>query len=358
MINKISDFKISESILKSICRENGVSFVDAYIDFEDNSGSKNGCLEIGQTKNVAHTIYKIIANYINKSEIIVGKDLFGNNISTKEDFLIRLASILRSAVYQKNVFSDYLDELTLGRLYQNSFIWILMKDIICPIYKIPLYNIRIVSGITPYIDIARYYEEGDVQKDDKINYPFIFVNQIDNKVVKNAFLFVETLRAYKLEPLKVLKNLFETDLYDKFIGLLKLSFDEENIVEEFISVLITILGIDWKSFVAKKANSVELDKVAQMIQNPDSASQWWYLGVLERMLEPVRGPNWDSYYELGQLSRDFWDEVEKIKAEKKSKTGEVGIPFDSLLRLKTKNDGFKTDPQKTLQALLSSNRIW
>ena len=351
MDNKISDFKLAESILKALCREDGVSFVDVSVDFES---TEDGVLFVGKTLNIGHTIYKIVNNYIDNSEKIVGKKLL-QNAKQKENFLISLANNLRNIVYNENSFSDYLEELTLSSLYQKPVVWILMKNLICPIYNVPLKNIKIVIGTTPYIDITRYYERGEIKKDDNISYPFIFVNEVDCTVTQNAFLFIDTLKAYGLSPIEVIKDIFESELYDKLKGILKLSFDTEGRINKFISTLISILGVNLLDFVP-------IRKIAQRANpgiNPDMASQWWYLGVLERMLEPARGADWSTYETLEKYHEDFWNKVEDLKNKRAKKGMDRGVPFDVLLRLKsTQTVDNKTDPTQILQSLLSSERIW
>jgi len=357
MENKVSDFKLAESILRSICREKGCNFIDTNIDFDNEESIENGFLSIGKTKNVAHTIYKIVSEYINNSIYIFGSPLV-DEAQEKERFLINFSASLRGLIYKENEYDDYLEELTLQNLYQKTLIWILMKDIVCPVFHLPLMDVRIVTGSNSYIDIARYYEEGEIIKENDINYPFVFVNEINNRPVQNAFLFVEVLKFYGLSPIEVIQELFSSDIYRKVEGLLTLTFDDKSNVEMFISTLIKILDIDLRSFrVASKLN--KLNKFAQFRNNWDASSQWWYLGMIEGMLEPVRGAEWSTYESLQPYVEQFWDKVEKIR-EKKEKSGNFdGIPFNELLRLKsTQTVGYKTDPNITLQGLLSSDRVW
>ena len=65
MNNKISDFKLSEFVLKSACRERGEIFIDLPIFFEEEDRDLSG-LFIGQTKNVVHTIYQIVERPLKK----------------------------------------------------------------------------------------------------------------------------------------------------------------------------------------------------------------------------------------------------------------------------------------------------
>jgi hypothetical protein len=357
MNNKISDFKLSEFVLKSICRESGEIFIDLPIFFEKEDMDLSG-LFIGETKNVVHTMYKIVDMYLNSE---AGVNLFNDDIS-KNNFLISFANMLRGIFYSENSFFDNFEELTLQYLYQSPVIWILLKDLICPVFKVPLQNIKVVVGKTPYVDISRYYEKGEVKEEEDANYPFVFVNQVANQAVQSAFLLVETLKAYKLDVVDTIKTIFESDLYGKFKGLLKLAFDDDSKVNEFITILIYILGINLLDFVPSKTASVisEIRKFAQAASaNTDRISEFWFLGILESMLEPIRGTDWGTYETLEKYNRDFWDKVEKVKIEKVKKGEGPGIPFDELLRLKQNyTTSYKADPNKTLQSLLSSDRVW
>ena len=227
-MNKISDFKISECILKALCQSNKLSFVDVCLDFDEKS-TNTYCLRIGPSKNISHTLYKIINEYIRNSFKILDMQLLSNS-TEKKNFLISIATMLRDIIYKENSVFDPLDEFSVQYLYQKPLVWLLMKNIICPINKINLKNIRIITGINPYVDIAKYYSEEEAQANVDINYEFIFINEIDNNIVQNAFIFIEAIRSYGLSPIDVIKDIFESDIYKKFEGLLRLAFDTQESV--------------------------------------------------------------------------------------------------------------------------------
>ena len=96
-----------------------------------------------------------------------------------------------------------------------------------------------------------------------------------------------------------------------------------------------------------------------MQAHSDKASQWWYLGLIEGMLQPVRGADWSTYETLEPYVKEFWDKVESIKQQKAKDGNPGGVPFDQLLRLKsTQTVGYKVDPTRSIQDLLSSDRVW
>jgi len=287
-MSKVSDFKLASAMLKKICRKNNVSFIDIPVSFYDDN---EGCLLIGETKNIGHTVFKIIAQYIEKSFDITGKDLIPDQKSKKE-FLISLASSLRSLIYGDEMF-DENHELHYMRLYQFPLVWILLKDIICPIYKKDLFNIKIVCGENSQIDISHFCKKGE---NENIDEPFIFVNKIDNRSVQSAFVFIESLRAYDLSPIEVIKEIYESDLYEKFKGLLEIAFDNKEDVVDFECAIMAILGIDFYSLVSNKIASFN-PKFVKTAQNsvPGLPNQFWFVGLLEKMLEPARGDDWSVY---------------------------------------------------------------
>ncbi len=355
-MNKISDFKFAESLLKEICRIKNINFIDVGINFDNKDHSSN-TLSIGKPENVCHTIYKIVDSYIDN--ILSECNAFVNQ-EEKEEFLIRFASVLRGLIYKDKKIHYSIDEPTIQHLYQNALIWILMKDLICPIYNIPLNNIKIISGKTPYSDICKYYNKEKIQDNSDVHEDFIFVNEIDNQVVQDAFLFIETLKAQDLNPLEVVKYIYESNLYDKFIGLLTLAYENENNIVEFEFVLTNILGIDFDSFTPDftATGSFNIDKFAQK-SSDNMASPWWFLGLTEKMLDNSRETNWSVHEALEPYIEEFWDTVEKVKKERGKKGKDEGVPFNTLLRIKSKQTSDSDiDDTITLQGLLSSNRVW
>ena len=123
MDNKVSDYKLAESIVRKLCKKHNVSFVDAPVDFD---GTSRNALSVKGCKNIAHTIFKIVGEYISRSAEITGAQ-FMIDESGKDEFLIVLASNLRNFMYGKDVSSDVDDEPHILRLYQCPLIWTLMK---------------------------------------------------------------------------------------------------------------------------------------------------------------------------------------------------------------------------------------
>ena len=262
-------------------------------------------------------------------------------------------------MYGDDISNTFCDEAHVMRLYQFSLIWILLKDIICPIYKKDLINLKIICNGNPQLDIAKYYNKEEIPSEDISEEPFIFVNIINNRVVQSAFIFIESLKAYGLSPVEVVKNIYDSDLYEKYKGLLEIALDEEEVLD-FECAVMANLGINFYAMISKKVACLNPDFV-KFAQNsvPGLPNQFWQLGVLEKMLEPTRGDDWTVYKNLEPYVKEFWDKVEDVRQKRVLNGHDDGVPFDVLLRIKQRQTvDYKTDPTRTIQSLLSSDRVW
>jgi len=354
-MSKVSDFKIAESILRKICKKHSVSFIDTSISFDDEI---IGTLSIGKTKNVAHTIFRIVGEYLNRSLDILDVQLMPDQ-ADRDNFLVVLASNLRTFMYGDDAECDFCDEAHAIRLYQFPMVWLLLKDIICPIYNKEMVNLKVICDGNAEADIARYYKKEELPATDTPEESFIFVNIINNRVVQSAFIFVEALRAYGLSPIEVIKDIYDTDLYDKYKGLLEISLEEEE-VSDFECAIMENLGINFYAMISHKTACLRSDLVKNAQNSvPGLPNQFWQLGVLEQMIEPTRGSDWSVYKNLEPYVKEFWDKVEDVRKKRIENGHDNGVPFNSLLRIKQKQTvGYETDHTQTIQSLLSSDRVW
>jgi len=356
MSNKVSDFKIAQSIIKKMCDQYSVGFSDVSVSFEEGI---EGVLFVGKARNVAHTIFRIVAGYIDKSMEITGVR-FMSDESLKDDFLITLASNLRSCMYGDDISDNFVDEAHILRLYQYPLVWILLKDIVCPIYNRDLINLKVINALDSQIDIARYYKKEDIPSDEVSSEHFIFVNIINNRVIQNAFIFIEALKAYDLSPIEIIKDIYETDLYEKYYGLLEIALDDDEEVTDFECAIMANLGVNFYGMMSKKVACLSPDFV-KVAQNSVQGlpNQFWQLGLLEKMMEPARKSDWSVYEHLEPYVKEFWDKVEDVRLKRIENGHDNGVPFDTLLRIKSRqNVAYKADPTQTIQSLLSSDRVW
>lgn len=338
---KVTDFALAQHIIKDLCIMEGIPFVDVAVDFDEDGGG----IHILNTTHVCQTLYQIVSEYINNSEKIVGRQLLAEK-DRQNDFLTNLATSLRGVQYSDNAFGSEPDELFLQSLYQRPLVWVLMKDLICPLADVELKNTRLVVGSVPQLDIAKFYETGEVDAGEYESYPFIFVNEIENKPVLNALLLIEAMKAHNIDPVHTLLDIFECELFDKMEGLLTLVFNNNPEGKKvFIHTLVNVLRIEGRQ--TKKT-------FAQAAQNTDRQNQFWYMGLIEGMLDKTRGADWSTTKELQPYVEAFWNKVENMKQQKKGQN----VTFNELLQLKREEGPDGVDTSITLQQLLSSDRIW
>lgn len=355
-MSKVTDFKIPSAILREVCRLRKVPFVDIDISFESPAGKiNNGILHIGEVTSIGQTLYSIVQSYLNNDTTILGKSVFSVQ-GEKDNFLIYVATLLRKAITGQNANQDSDEEMFLQRLYQRPLVWSLMKNLVCPLHGKNIHNLPLICGYSPQVDICRFYREGEISNETAPKGAFIFVNEnVSNEAVKSALLFVEALKAHDLSPNEVVLQLFEGDLYDKMIGIAKMALLDDEKVGEFVSVVFAITGLSPSLFPHVPQSEGKI-VIAQGSNIPSTVPlYWWYQGLIEKMLEPARGPDWSTRQALEGVITEFWDQVETIKSRKS--IGD-GVPFNDLLRLKQLQT---TEPLKhntTIQDMLSSQRIW
>ena len=114
-----------------------------------------------------------------------------------------------------------------------------------------------------------------------------------------------------------------------------------------------------KEFTIKASYFSPSVKYAQSHGDGSPAAQFWMYGLIEGMLEGVRGSDWLVYDALQPYVADFWNAVEKERMTRKESGKDEGVPFDTLLAIKShQTSDPEIDHTQTLQALLSSNRVW
>ena len=357
-MSKLSDFKLAERLICKVCNSQNLPFKDVTLVFKEPAGTlAGGALHVGESDSLGHLLYQIVQSYVNNDQEILDNILF-DSPQMKNDFLLYAAATIRRAVKNKSQRFEECKAKSpfVQRLYQRPLVWSVMKNIVCPLYQKSLQNLKVVGSGYPYIDVAKFFREGE---SDALNAPtgdFIFVNEdVENEAVKNAFLLIETLKAHDLSPSEIMTDLFSSDLYEKLIGIARLYFVDDESIDEFVALLLEVLDLSLHNYPHINAGASNL-KTAQAWDMPyREGVQWWYFGILEKMLSPARGADWSTHFSLEPWVKDFWDEVEQIKAKKPQ--GE-GVNFNDLLRLKHLQTGSPVDTSRTLQSLLSEQRIW
>lgn len=353
-MNKLSDFKLVELIVRKACRIKALPFKDVSLVFKSPIGLLDGgALHVGEAQIWGQTMYQIVQSYIDNDKKLLGNNLFDTK-EEKNNFLLYVASTFKRCTKSDTSFDNGSNGFFTHRLYQRPLAWSLMKNIICPAFDCSLKNIKIVAGshacLDVCLDVSKFIEKGEYSDTDE----FVFVNEsVCNNAIKNSLLLIEVIKAHGMSPSEVYSDIFSSDLYKRVIGALQLALIDEEYVEEFIAVTFDLLDLDMNNYPHVSDSSI---KTAQAWDMPyRNGVHWWYFGLLEKMLAPARGADWSTRMALEPWVQDFWSDVEKIKSKKPQ--GE-GVNFNDLLRLKHIQTGDLVDSSRTLQDLLSEQRVW
>ena len=354
---KISDFKLAKFFIKKACSFADCAFVDLQIEFSETNEPvlKNGVLDVGMPEILGDTQSRIISLYLNNFHDITGCNLPNTDI---EKVLICINNFFRFLCFHDNSYkSAKPDEGIAMRLYQIPFVWLLIKDIVGPAFCIdPVNNCKVIVTPSPFIDCALYVDETeDKELYEKIEEPFILLNSdIEYKPYAYAHLFVEAIKANNRCPFNIVSTILDSSLKNKIIGLAKLAFKSDKEVNDFMLCLMTIS--EYKNNCEELMSQIcdKNIKVAQMGMNPymNISDTWWFLGIIEKMLEPARGPDWSTYEGLKPYTEEVWDKINK----ERERRGRAGMTYEALLRFK---DG-ENDPDKVrvIEKALSSDRVW
>ena len=364
---KISDFKFAEFFIRGICKTNGCPFVDLALVFAPESiqtpSLDGGKLLIGPSDKLSKTIFQIVAGYLQNIEQISGSPC---NLTNEERILIinTTLSLVRDLTYSSRSFSEGIPQKTVAlTLNRDPFVWTVMRSIICPSFDKPLKNVRILARRSPLVDGAKYFRKDDVptqghpHKNDAL-YPFVFSNlEIENTPCRTAYLLYETIRAHEMDPRGVIHEIFtKQELWSKFFGIARAAFRSTEAINDFMTTLSIIsdemASVDKRLVNEKKAKWSGKTGLWSQSQYNENPSTWWYLGLIEKMLEPARGTDWSGYFTM----KPFTDELyEKVEMEKKRR-GMKELPMELLLRLQ--GNEFKSQPDLIIEGLLADNRVW
>jgi len=360
---KVSDFHIATTIIKTACRSVDKPFIDLTVVFDDDDkqGYFAGKIYLGNPKVLGQTLTRLVFEYLNNFENICGTGVFVDDEQRKKTF-ISIANFFRAISFSQDSYLEAKStEPVVKRLYQMPFLWILLRDIISPAYGLAFDNCQVVIASSPFVDVATVVCPEDIE-DREIEESFVFVNNdIEYKPYAWAQLFVQLLNKHD-KGLEILQDIFNTTVCDKVVGAADLYFNTDQEVNDFIIFLLTFLDDDnnitdiIKRFY-KKANADDSLKFAQYSGQESGrwdSSNWHFLGLIEKMLEPARGPDLEVHQQLEELHSEIWNKVE----EERKKRGLDGVPYETLLRI---HSGERDDSGGVAileKELLSSDRVW
>lgn len=352
---KVTDYKFCAAILRQACKSVRCVFVDVPVCWDDDgfAGVRNGRIYIGHPKTIAQSLANITFVYLKHFKEITGINVF-NSKEQENAVSLLIANFIRKLTTRLDDISDIGSEPVVQRLYQYRFVWLLMQDLICPIYSIPIINHRVIYYNTPKFDISGCFEDNQEEGETLSS----FLNSgISYDPCLFAALFLASLECHGLNPAKVVQDILESDVKGHFVGFAKLAFKDDMEVDDFVDFVLTFTNLENKIeiMIDKTANILSGDMILlykeSQHQRNASDSSWWYFGLLEKMLESVRGADWTTYKSLTPYLREIWD---KIHAARKKK-GLDGLNYEALLRVKSK----ETDESpRILESLLGSDRVW
>ena len=349
---RISDFTLPKKLIESSCQSVGVGFVDLEISFEEPKDCTliMNKLFIGEQNSIEGTYWQIISGYFNNFKKIHGVSLFS---SSKEATVVfqKINEFLDKIFKETNRAEGWRPEApVVQRLYQYPLVWTLMKDLICPIEEKGITNLKVVYYSSPWVDMARHFdaENNEEIELDNIEDDWIFLNaDCLNEPMEQASLFCAALEAHDICPkefvLKLRNNLY---LFDKFKGISKLYFMDEESSDNFINFVLTFSEVENLSETLVSADNT---KVAQAIE--PSHSNWWFFGLIEKMLEPARGSDQQIHESLEALRDMIQQRVLKVREE----SGREGANYEKLLRAL---DDDSEGRYVILEKELSSDRLW
>ena len=337
---KISDFKIAKHILLAASSVTKAPFVDLEVEFDKENGFvglKGGKIFAGNTEHLTSSIFNIVWTYLSNFEEIAGVKVFFND-NQKELTFSAIIAFLRKLSFDSNE-SEGIEEPIKTNVYAFTLAWIVLKDVVCPLYDVNIDNVKVIVHSSPFIDASFLQEK---ENDEKL----IFLNSdIAYEPYKMSNLLLEAIKAHGLIPYDVISDIVSSDMKDVLEGIAKLEFKDDSKVDDFIDMLMISSGVD---------RDIEkiIDRQVVTAQSSESGSSWWFMGLIEKLLEPSRGNDWDVYQNLEPLHQELWD---KINLERK-KAGRDGLPYESLLRIK---DGeIKPEDVKVIEKALRPNRVW
>ena len=367
----INDYKIPSLLLKSFCKARGCDFVNLEIEFDllksdsiEDVCFKNNKIYISNPSSLIFTIKRILHVYMDQFEIICGKTLFMSE-EEKKNIIVFINEFINNLSCKTKI-----DKPVASKLYQFPLQWIILNDIIAPIYKVKIPNYLVITCHSPVIDVSNYLDTDKVKIVGEYKEPIIFMNA-DIAVYSPCYcasLLVESIKSCGLNVHDVIKDILSSSIKNKLIGISKLAFESNKDTNSFLLFLITFSGVyntieqvimdNHISDSEKNEDfSSKLNKYAQFGFGSDAdntVSSWWYLGLIERMLAPSRGPDFTAHQVLEELGKALREKIEKAR----NKKGRDGLSYEYLLRIKNEENEKGDKKPVILEKSLSTDRIW
>ena len=358
-ISHISDFLLPHRILRIVCHQLNVDFVDLGIIFKPNEepALRCGVIILPEEAPLTRNMFAMVSIYVYYLRSIVGTSLPSE--SERQAVVNFALSIIRGLAYNfENEYVDSIDndkDSIAMRLDQFPMIWCLLKNIICPAQHLEFLNQKIIAGHSGMVDACVWIDEETSQGNRITNKQgsFIFVNlDIQSNSVRSAFLLYESLCSMSKEeevPSIIIDTFCNFFMKERMVDYVRMSLANEQESASFFAVLSILCAseeLEKIAFEVYQKSQSSMQRTAQM------ATNWWFLGLTEKMLEPARSEDWEVYETWKTITDDLWNRVESERRVR----GLDEVPFEMLLRIQSENR--QVDNKSTLQSLLNENRIW
>ena len=346
-MTNVSDYKICKLLIESACRLKGCLFVDLPISFsdkEEDSSLLDNRIVIEKSNNWGETVFRIIRVYFENFEIICNQKLFADD-TEKSNVLSCTAIFISNMINDITILPEARSrESHRSALYQNHLVWSIMKDVICPAYQVRINNLPIIYFGSSVLDVSEFIEIPDKEK-------FIYLNKdVEYVPIRDAFTLLSAIKGHGMDAIEVIRDIINSALNEKIESVLKLAYNDDKRINDFRMLLMTLAGIENKIESIIVDNSKKVEKTAQFTENVSNS--WWYFGLVEKMLEPVRGSDWSTY----EVLMPWFKEIENKIDDARKVAGRNGLTYESLLRV-TSGENRKEDI-KLIEVNLASDRIW
>lgn len=356
---KVSNFILARKVLELVCDEIDCDFVDCEVVFDQQSadwsfsdGAFHGPSKDVPGQTLARTLYSLVVTYLQSMPSINGKAPPQDKVNQILQYLFPLVN----AFTMKEGFTgegDRKDRIAM-RLDQHPAVWMLIKDIICPLRQAEIRDFRVVAGHSHIADAVVYLTEKEIPNSSlgSDEFPFLFLNlDVESEAIRSAFLLYYAVQAHfpDEDPAMLIKSIFvDHFLKQDLIGFLRMAFENDEDVLHFFATLSLLTQMEEMEIMATAYAKGRLVKTAQSTLQ----GNWWFMGLIEKMLAPARGPDWSVTKGWESITRDLWERVEKERVRR----GLAEVPFELLLRVSSEH--LKKDDKKTLQGLLDATRVW
>lgn len=356
----ISDFLLAYRIINIVCHQLDADFVDMRIDFKPGVEPyfSGNAIVLPEEEILPKNIFSMVSIYVNYLTTIVGVPLSSDE--ERNDIIGFALSLIRGLSYDyenenmPNIVSDQ-DESFLMRLDQYPLVWGLLKNIICPSNNLEFKNLKIVAGHSGVVDACVFVDEDKEKRLTSTHGSFVFVNlDVESNSVRSAFLLYESLIAIcgsKEEAASTISSTFCNFFMKKrMVEYVKMAFTCDKEASSFFAILsILCFNEELEKIAFDVYDSSKNDKMSRTAQMD---TNWWFLGLTEKMLEPARSEDWSLSKMWKPITDELWNRVETERRRR----GLDEVPFEMLLRIQS--DDRSIGEPMTLQALLSDERVW